>query len=79
MKGKWIGGPIYNDGRNYIITVYFTHPKNICDGKIRLAGYVGDRLLIRTGNSSVMEIPLDQSGLVKTKWVEGQCFYGMGK
>lgn len=76
LKAPWIA-----EGDRYVITAYFTDPQNICGGSRPTSKYLGDRLLLQTGNqfSSTMSIPFKQEDLAGTKWVRGGCFPAMGK
>ena len=64
-----------------VMTAYFVNPNVICNGKREYSQYSGDSLFIQTGETldSLMNIPLEQSDIRKTKWVEGKCVWGMGK
>lgn len=75
-KDHWV-----EDGDMLVVTAYFVHPSVICNGTRKASKYLGDGLFIQTGKtpSSLMEIPLKQDDVKKTKWVEGKCVWGMGK
>lgn len=64
-----------------VITAYFTNPQGICSGSRPASEYIGDQLLLQTGDDSskTRAIPFKQEDLESTKWVEGGCFLGMGK
>lgn len=73
--------PWIPEGDNYVITAYFTDPRNICGGSRPSSAYLGDQLLLQTGNqiSITMAIPFKQEDLKETKWVRGGCFPTMGR
>lgn len=76
LKLPWI-----SEGNMYVITAYFTNPRNICGGSRPSSEYIGDKLLLQTGNqpSDTMSIPFKQEDLAGTKWVRGGCFPSMGR
>lgn len=76
LKLPWISERDLN-----VITAYFTDPENICSGSRPPSNYLGDQLLLQTGNesSNTMAIPFKQEDLAGTKWVEGGCFPAMGR
>ncbi|RMX37130.1 hypothetical protein pdam_00015753 [Pocillopora damicornis] len=76
LRAPWI-----REGDNYVITAYFTDPETICSGPRPVTPYLGDQLLLQTGNkiSNTMSIPFKQEDLAGTKWVRGGCFPSMGK
>eukprot|EP00058_Branchiostoma_floridae_P022837 XP_002608327.1 hypothetical protein BRAFLDRAFT_125499 [Branchiostoma floridae] len=70
----------------WLLTAYFIQPSDICSDGRTEAEYqeegTGTDLYIQTGpnpTSDIMAIPLYQSDLQGTEWVEGKCFWGMGK
>jgi hypothetical protein len=69
----------------YILTAYFFDPKTICQsGDIpnRPLGLTGTGLWIQNGSDPILDstlIPINQTDVVSTKWVQGQCFPSMGK
>ena len=76
LKSPWI-----SEENMYVITAYFTNPQNICGGSRPSSEYIGDQLLLQTGDQSsdTMSIPYKQEDLVGTKWVRGGCFPSMGE
>ncbi|KAK2569309.1 hypothetical protein P5673_006222 [Acropora cervicornis] len=75
-KLPWIA-----EGEINVITAYFTNPQGICSGSRPASEYIGDQLLLQTGDDSskTRAIPFKQEDLKRTKWVEGGCFLGMGR
>ncbi|KAL9955112.1 hypothetical protein ACROYT_G036396 [Oculina patagonica] len=76
LKAPWI-----SEGDMYVITAYFTDPRNICGGSRPSSDYIGDQLLMQTGTqyTSTMSIPFKQEDLAGTKWVRGGCLPTMGR
>lgn len=75
-----VGGPFYDDGENYLLSVYFTDPNEVCNiQNKRPKGVVGDELYLQTGLYEYMKIPLLEKDLSSTNWVKGKCFFGMGQ
>uniref|UniRef100_A0A0B7AU65 Uncharacterized protein n=1 Tax=Arion vulgaris TaxID=1028688 RepID=A0A0B7AU65_9EUPU len=77
--------PFISDGDRWVITAYFTDPDAICRRgrsaeQFRVEG-TGTNLYIQNGSSPTFsfKIPLDESGMAGTKWIEGKCFKAMGK
>lgn len=69
------------ENNTYALTAYFTDPNTICNTGQRATkqGYVGDKLFLSIGKDKYMEIPLKESDIGSTEWVQGRCFVGMGK
>jgi charged multivesicular body protein 7 len=69
----------------YILTAYFFDPKTICQSNgisNRPVGVTGTGLWLQNGTDPIQDsflIPINQSDIVSTKWVQGQCFISMGK
>jgi hypothetical protein len=68
----------------YILTAYFFDPKTICQSNgisNRPVGVTGTGLWLQNGTDPIQNsflIPINQSDIVSTKWVQGQCFISMG-
>lgn len=68
----------------FILTAYFVDPTTICSKDNipnRKEGATGTGLWLQNGPDPVrdsMSVPLTQTGLNSTKWVQGQCFVSMG-
>jgi len=77
--------PFVEDGDRWVVSAYFTDPATICTTGRSASDFssqgTGTDLYLQ--NSTVPEqsvkIPKVESGLTKTKWTEGKCFYTMGK
>lgn len=69
----------------YILTAYFIDPKTICQSNgntIRKLGSVGTGLWLQNGTDPIRDsftVPINQSEIHTTKWVQGACFISMGK
>jgi len=76
---NWVGKVVINDGSHYVITVYFTDPKQICnaDNK-RRDKFIGENLYILS-TDKMMTVPYKEKDIANTKWVNGKCFIGMGQ
>lgn len=68
------------DGR-YHLTIYFKDPNEICNKRHRGGRNSGKKVLIQTGASwkSTMNIPISETELESTAWVEGNSVPFMGK
>ena len=66
---------------SYVITAYFKDPSQICSRMPSHARYIGDRLLILNSTTSqdFFQVPLLEDRLSKSAWIEGKCFWTMGK
>ena len=71
--------PVAN-GR-YHLTIYFKDPNEICNTQHRGDRKGGKKFLIQTGASwkSTMNIPISETELESTLWVEGNAVPFMGK
>jgi len=63
------------------LTFYFVDPKNICNSRVvkRFQG-TGDRLVLQNGSNQtdLIYFPLSEKD-VRKPWIDGRCFYTMGK
>jgi len=69
----------------YILTAYFVDPKTICQSddkpNSRPIGTTGTGLWLQNGTDPIQDsflIPMNQSDVDHTKWVQGACFPSMG-
>jgi hypothetical protein len=69
----------------YVLTAYFVDPKTICQAgrdasRLKVEG-TGSGLWLQNGTNPVRDsfaIPMQESGISSTKWVQGACFPTMG-
>ncbi|KAH9524944.1 hypothetical protein Btru_028322 [Bulinus truncatus] len=77
--------PFVKDGNRWVISAYFVPPSIICTKGRTQADFdtngTGTNLYIQNGtvpeNSFI--VPHKEVGLAGSKWVEGHCFFAMGK
>jgi len=65
----------------WVLTFYIVDPTTICSSKhIRKFSGAGDRLVLQNGNNinNLISFPLSESD-ISNPWVNGRCFYTMGK
>jgi hypothetical protein len=70
----------------YILTAYFVDPKTICQSaentSARVTEFTGTGVWLQNGTDPIQDsfsIPISQSDVNQTKWVQGACFPSMGK